>query len=62
MPDSPLTPEQLREFATNPKRGTNDGQTVEQHSLKDLIEFDKYQRSRRVRKLIIGKIIPPGGS
>lgn len=55
--------EHIEQAAQEPKRVTGDQGTVEQHSLAEQIEADKYARSLRSASSGIGirfrKIIPP---
>lgn len=41
----------LSDAAENPKRGTVDGNTVEQHSLREQIEYDRYKNSKTARSV-----------
>ena len=56
----------IRDQATAPHKVTVDGLTSEGHSLKELVEADRYLRSRDAsnrsafRRLNITKLIPPG--
>lgn len=55
----------LAENADKPKKATIDGNTVEQHSLKDQIEYDRYQASKtasqeKKRGLNLAKLKHPG--
>lgn len=55
----------IRENAGGPKRASGDAGSVEQHSLKDQIEADRYLNSKAaVKKKRLGikvtKAIPPG--
>jgi len=66
MPD--LTPDleqAIRYNASQPAKASIDGQSVEQHSLKDQIEADRYLASKdAARKPGLGvkfaKLVPPG--
>ena len=66
MPDPTPDPDQsLRDAAAQPAKASVDGQSVEQHSLKDQIEADRYLASKdAARKPGLGikfaKIVPPG--
>lgn len=56
---------QLRESASSPRRASGDSGSMEQHSLKDQIELDRYLESKKaVRKKNLGiritKLEPPG--
>jgi len=55
----------IRESAGGPKRASGDAGSVEQHSLTDQIEADRYLNSKAVvKKKLLGikvtKAIPPG--
>ena len=57
--------QKIKDNATGPKSAESDGQKVEQHSLKDQIEADRYLNSKQAMKkknigIRIGKLIPPG--
>lgn len=63
MPES--MDNQLRESASSPRRASGDSGSMEQHSLKDQIELDRYLESKKaVRKKHLGiritKLEPPG--
>ena len=66
MPPDPSSDEEaLREAAEQPAKATVDGQSVEQHPLRDQIEADRYLASKdAARKPGLGikfaKIVPPG--
>jgi hypothetical protein len=56
----------IKDNAIGPKSAESDGHKVEQHSLADQIEADRYLNSKKALKkknwgLKMGKIIPPGG-
>jgi hypothetical protein len=64
-------PEDLRdsitENAKNPKRAQGDAGSVEQHSLKDQIEADRYLASKAAAKskslgVKASKMVPPGSA
>jgi hypothetical protein len=55
----------IRDNASQPAKASVDGQSVEQHSLKDQIEADRYLASKdAARKPGLGvkfaKLVPPG--
>jgi len=54
----------LRENAQGPKRAQGDAGSVEQHSLTDQIEADRYLASKEAAKKGLGvrmtKVVPPG--
>jgi len=57
----------IRENAEKPARVTSDAGSVEQHSLRDLIEVDRYLSTKeaveeRRRGLKFNKLVPPGVS
>lgn len=66
---NPTSPEEAVEAASlAPKKVAVDGQSVEEHSIKDLIEADRYLSAKRStaaggshRGLRFTKLIPPGG-
>ncbi len=63
-PDPPNDADALREAARQPAKASVDGQSVEQHPLKDQIEADRYLASKAAaRKPGLGikfaKIVPP---
>lgn len=64
MEDVPLD-QKIKDNASGPKSAESDGQKVEQHSIKDQIEADRYLNSKQaVKKKSMGirfsKFIPPG--
>jgi hypothetical protein len=66
MPDpAPNLDQTIRDNAAQPAKASVDGQSVEQHPLKDQIEADRYLASKEAaRKPGLGikfaKIVPPG--
>ncbi|GJQ30675.1 MAG: hypothetical protein HBSAPP03_25590 [Phycisphaerae bacterium] len=66
MPDPTTSLDQaIRDNASQPAKAAVDGQSVEQHPLKDQIEADRYLASKdAARKPGLGikfaKIVPPG--
>jgi len=57
----------IEENALGPKSVESDGQKVEQHSIADLIEADRYLNSKKAMKkkglgIKISKLVPPGGA
>lgn len=63
--DSLSDDEALREAANQPAKVSVDGQSVEQHALKDRIEADRYFASKDAAKkpglgIKFAKIVPPG--
>jgi len=66
MPDpAPNLDQTIRNNAAQPAKASVDGQSVEQHPLKDQIEADRYLASKdAARKPGLGikfaKIVPPG--
>ncbi len=65
MPES--LENQIHENATGPAKVTGDAGSIEQHSLKDQIEADKYLASKASARskrpgIRLGKIIPPGAT
>ena len=55
----------IKENAVGPKSAESDGQKVEQHSIADQIEADRYLNSKQAMKkrnlgLKVIQIIPPG--
>jgi hypothetical protein len=69
MPGDPqATPgldQTIRDNASQPAKASVDGQTVEQHSLKDQIEADRYLASKQAARtprnaLRLTRLVPPG--
>ena len=66
LPDpTPNLDQAIRDNASQPAKASVDGQSVEQHPLKDQIEADRYLASKdAARKPGLGikfaKIVPPG--
>jgi hypothetical protein len=57
--------DQIRENASGPKRAKGDDGEIEQHSLSDQIEADRYLNSKKAaKKKLKGlgrtKLVPPG--
>lgn len=57
----------IKENAVGPKSAESDGQKVEQHSIADQIEADRYLNSKQAMKsrgpgIKISKLVPPGGA
>ena len=57
----------IRENAKGPKRAAGDSGSMEQHSLKDQVEADRYLASKKaLRSKSLGirtsKLIPPGAA
>ena len=57
----------IRTNAEGPKRAKGDSSEMEQHSLKDQIEADRYLNSKTAAKsksrgLQFNKLVPPGAS
>ena len=57
--------ETIRENAKGPAKASGDAGSVEQHSLADQIEADRYLASKEAAKskrrgLIFNKLVPPG--
>jgi hypothetical protein len=57
--------ETIRENATSPAKVTGDQGSVEQHSLKEQIEADRYLASKQAARskgfgVRFGKLVPPG--
>lgn len=55
----------IRENATGPAKAAGDSGSMEQHSLKDQIEADRYLASKEAAKsksrgLRLSKLVPPG--
>ncbi len=64
MAETPLD-DAIRDNAGGPKRASGDAGSVEQHSLKDQIEADRYLNSKNAIKnknlgIRITKLVPPG--
>lgn len=68
MPEpTPNLDQAIRDNAAQPAKASVDGQTVEQHPLKDQIEADRYLASKdAARKPGLGvkfaKLVPPGAA
>jgi hypothetical protein len=67
MPDEPDLSETIAENAVGPKRAKGDQGEMEQHSLKDQVEADRYLRNREAAKagpraLRLARIVPPGSA
>jgi len=57
--------DKIQENATKPKRARSDSGEVEQHSLKEQIDADRYLAAKRAAAskgmgIRIGKMVPPG--
>lgn len=57
--------ETIRENAEGPSKASGDAGSVEQHSLKDQIEVDRYLASKKAAKrkglgVKVSRIVPPG--
>jgi len=57
--------DQIRENASGPKAAKGDAASMEQHSLRDLIEADRYLASKKAAGgkgfgLKVSQFIPPG--
>jgi hypothetical protein len=55
----------IEQAALEPQRASGDGQSVDNRSLKDLIEADKYLANKRARSgmgMKITQLVPPGGT
>ena len=56
--------DEILENAQGPKRARGDSGEMEQHSLKDQIEADRYLASKKAAKskkrLNLSKLVPPG--
>jgi hypothetical protein len=69
MPDDPQPDlsDAIAENAAGPKRAKGDQGEMEQHSLKDQVEADRYLRNREAAKagpraLRFSRIVPPGSA
>lgn len=64
MPDDPNIEDAIRENAAGPKRAQCDSGSVEQHSITEQIEADRYLSSKEAAKKGLGvrmtKVVPPG--
>ena len=63
MPDN--LDDTIRENAQGPAKASGDAGSMEQHSLKDQIEADRYLNSKKAAKkkghgLRFSKLVPPG--
>ena len=59
--------QKIKDNASGPKSAESDGQKVEQHSIKEQIEADRYLNSKQAIKnkdmgIRIGKLVPPGSA
>ena len=57
----------IRENAAGPKRASGDSGSVEQHSLKDQLEADRYLASKKAAQskglgIRLSKLVPPGSA
>ncbi len=64
MPDDTIT-DAIRENAAGPAKASGDSISVEQHSIREQIEADRYLASKRAaskphRGLRFTRIVPPG--
>lgn len=55
------------ELASGPKKATGDSGSIEQHSIKDLIDADRYFASKKAAeagfgRIKLSKIVPDGAS
>lgn len=50
MEDKPTMEDILRQAALNPKSGAVDGQQFTSHSLKELMELDRYLRAKKAQE------------
>lgn len=62
---SDIITDAIIENATGPARASVDGQSMDQHSLRDQIEADRYLASKaavagKKRGLVFSKLKPPG--
>jgi hypothetical protein len=59
------TPDPIEQALTEPQRASGDGQSVDNRSLKDMIEVDKYLENKRARGGMgfrLTQLAPPGGT
>ena len=62
MPNQPketFTKEELKEFLSDPKRASSDSGSFETHSLRELIELDRYLAERKAGFPKMYKLQPP---
>ena len=57
----------IRDNAAGPKRASGDSGSVEQHSLKDQLEADRYLASKKAARskglgIRLSKLVPPGSA
>jgi len=62
---SPNLDDAIAENAAGPAKASVDGQSVEQHSLPDVIEADRYRESKNASRkpgmgIRFAKLVPPG--
>jgi len=66
MPDDPTIDDAIRENAAGPKRAQGDSGSVEQHSITEQIEADRYLSSKAAAKKGLGvrltRVAPPGAT
>lgn len=62
---TPLTDTEIRDHVLAPKRVTSDGQTVENHSVRDVLDADTHLAKKNALKSVFPirliKLVPPGG-
>lgn len=63
MPDEDFD-QVLADAAAMPKKGTGDNGSAEQHSLPDLMAYDRYRagKNRRGSGIKVAKIVPGGAA
>ena len=57
-------PDPIQQAMTDPHRASSDGQSVQTHSLRDLIAADKYLENKKARGKMgmrLTALVPPGG-
>jgi hypothetical protein len=67
MPDDPTIEDAIRENVAGPKRAQGDSGSVEQHSISEQIEADRYLASKDAVKnptkgVRFTKLVPPGSA
>ena len=66
MPEDPNLEDAIRDNAAGPKRAQSDSVSVEQHSLTEQIEADRYLSSKEAAKKGLGvrmtRVSPPGAT
>ena len=62
MSEPILTPEEMKALLTQPKKVSSDAGSVENHSIKDMIDLDKHLSQKKLYFPKLMKIQPPRGA